>query len=114
MLRPGARAPTVAFLGWFGPRGLASVVFAVILVADADLTHESLLLNTIFLTVALSVLLHGVTATPLARRYASWFAAHPRDASPAFERAPAPHQRLHRWASAELRHVQPDRDDSSI
>ena len=49
-----------------------------------------------FLTVALSVLLHGVSATPLARRYAAWFAAHPRHA---FEAAPAPLQRPHRWAA---------------
>jgi NhaP-type Na+/H+ or K+/H+ antiporter len=111
MFRTGARPPTVAFLGWFGPRGLASIVFAVILVADADLTHESVLLTTIFLTVALSVLLHGVTATPLARRYATWFAAHPRRRPPpAFESIPTPHQRLHPW-SAELRHVQRDAAD---
>ena len=67
MLRSGARRPTVAFLGWFGPRGLASIVFAVILVEDADLANESVLLNTIFLTIGLSVLLHGLTATPLTR-----------------------------------------------
>ena len=41
MLGSGARPPTVAFLGWFGPRGLASIVFAVILVEEADLAHES-------------------------------------------------------------------------
>jgi NhaP-type Na+/H+ or K+/H+ antiporter len=98
MLGSGARPPTVAFLGWFGPRGLASIVFAVILVEDANLVHESVLLNTIFLTVALSVLLHGLTATPLAARYAAWFAAHPRHAVPAFEAVPARHQRPHRWA----------------
>ena len=99
MLRSGARRPTVAFLGWFGPRGLASIVFAVILVEDADLANESLLLNTIFLTIGLSVLLHGLTAAPLAGRYAAWFAAHPRDAAPEFESAPAPEQRPHRWAA---------------
>ena len=99
MLRAGARLPTVAFLGWFGPRGLASIVFAVILVEEADLVHESVLLNTIFLTVGLSVLLHGLTATPLAGRYGAWFAAHPRDAAPSFESAPAPEQRPHRWAA---------------
>jgi sodium/hydrogen antiporter len=99
MLGSGARLPTVSFLGWFGPRGLASIVFAVILVEDADLANESVLLNTIFFTVALSVLLHGLTATPLAGRYAAWFASHPRDAAPAFESAPTPEQRPHRWAA---------------
>jgi NhaP-type Na+/H+ or K+/H+ antiporter len=113
MLGSGARPPTVAFLGWFGPRGLASIVFAVILVEEANLAHESVLLNTIFLTVALSVLLHGLTATPLARRYAAWFAAHPRDAVPAFEAVPTPHQRPHRW-SAGLRHTHHEAEDASV
>jgi NhaP-type Na+/H+ or K+/H+ antiporter len=99
MLGSGARPPTVAFLGWFGPRGLASIVFAVILVEDANLANQSVLLNTIFLTIALSVLLHGLTATPLTARYAGWFSAHPRDAAPRFESVPAPEQRPHRGAA---------------
>ena len=111
MLGSGARPPTVAFLGWFGPRGLASIVFAVILVEEANLAHESVLLNTIFLTVALSVLLHGLSATPLARRYAAWFAAHPRHAVPAFEAVPAPRQRTHRW-TAGLTHQ--EAEDASV
>ena len=71
MLGTGARPPTVAFLGWFGPRGLASIVFAVILVEEAHLTHASVLVTTIFFTIGLSVLLHGLTAAPLAARYAT-------------------------------------------
>ena len=41
MLGSGARRPTVLFLGWFGPRGLASIVFAVILVEEADLRERA-------------------------------------------------------------------------
>jgi NhaP-type Na+/H+ or K+/H+ antiporter len=82
----GARAETVAFLGWFGPRGLASIVFAVIVIEESQLEHESLITSAIYLTVGLSVLLHGLTAAPLARRYASWFAAHP-DGTPPMEGA---------------------------
>ncbi|HXV35261.1 MAG TPA: cation:proton antiporter [Gaiellaceae bacterium] len=93
LLGTGARRPTVAFVGWFGPRGLASIVFAVILVDEAELAGETLLLNTIFVTIALSVLLHGLTASPLAARYARWYEAHPREARPAFEGEPAPEQR---------------------
>jgi hypothetical protein len=63
-------------------------------VEEADLANESVLLDTIFLTIGLSVLLQGLTAAPLAARYAAWFAAHPRDAEPAFESAPAPEHRL--------------------
>ncbi len=112
MLRSGARLPTVAFVGWFGPRGLASIVFAVILVEDANLVNESVLVNTIFFTVGLSVLLHGLTATPLAGRYAAWFAAHPRDAAPSFESAPATEHRPHRW-TAGLRQEHRDVEDAS-
>lgn len=79
MLGTGARWRTVAFVGWFGPRGLASIVFAILIVEESgELPNESVLLDTIFVTVGLSVLLHGLTAAPLARRYAAWFAAHPR------------------------------------
>ena len=66
MLGTDARRPTVGFLGWFGPRGLASIVFAVILVEEGGLPHEDMLVTTIVVTVALSVLAHGVTAAPLA------------------------------------------------
>ena len=79
LLGTGARAPTVGFVGWFGPRGLASIVFAVMLEEGSDLPHEETILLTVYATVGLSVLLHGLTAAPLAERYAGWFDAHPRD-----------------------------------
>ncbi len=84
-----ARMPTVGFLGWFGPRGLASIVFAVIVVEEADLPHEHLITLAIYLTVGLSVFAHGLTASPLADRYADWFQRHPRDQAPPIEGAPA-------------------------
>jgi NhaP-type Na+/H+ or K+/H+ antiporter len=77
MLGTGARRPTVAFVGWFGPRGLASLVFAVILLQEADLPGETALLTVSFLTIGLSILAHGLSAAPLARRYASWIEARP-------------------------------------
>lgn len=94
MLGTGARRQTVAFLGWFGPRGLASIVFALIVVQEADLPHASTILLTTYATVGLSVLAHGLTAAPLAGRYASWFSSHPFDAMPAMESIPAG---AHRW-----------------
>ena len=73
-----ARPPTVAFLGWFGPRGLASIVFAALIVEEAELPHTNTLLATIFVTIGISVLAHGISAQPLTDRYSSWFEAHPR------------------------------------
>jgi len=68
-----ARAPTVGLIGWFGPRGLASIVFAVI-VEDAQGPGSSPVLTAAYLTVGLSVMAHGASAVPLVRRYAAWYA----------------------------------------
>ena len=59
---------TVAFIGWFGPRGLASVVFGLIAVDALEPAQSKVVLAAVTLTVALSVLLHGVSASPLAAR----------------------------------------------
>jgi NhaP-type Na+/H+ or K+/H+ antiporter len=73
MLGTGMRRPTVAFLGWFGPRGAASIVFALLLLEEkGGLAHEDAILSASFVTIGLSVLAHGVTAAPLAARYADW------------------------------------------
>ena len=88
MLGSGARRPTLAFLGWFGPRGLASIVFAVIVIEESNLPHEHLIVLAIYLTVGLSVLAHGLSAAPLADRYARWYEQHPRDKAPPMESAP--------------------------
>ena len=88
MLGTRARTPTVGFLGWFGPRGLASIVFAVIVVEESNLPHEHLIVLAIYLTVGLSVFAHGLSAAPLAGRYARWYGQHPRDKAPPMESAP--------------------------
>ena len=82
MIGAHARAPTLAFLGWFGPRGLASIVFAVILIEESQLPHEHLIVLAIYITVGLSIFAHGLTAAPLADRYADWFGRHGHDALP--------------------------------
>lgn len=65
---------TRLFLGWFGPRGLASIVFGLLLLEDvetlAPIGEE--LFSVIALTVVGSVLLHGISATPGAQRYGAW------------------------------------------
>jgi NhaP-type Na+/H+ or K+/H+ antiporter len=83
-----ARPPTLGFLGWFGPRGLASIVFALIVVEESQLPHEELIVLAIYVTVGLSVFAHGLTAAPLADRYARWYGQHPRDKAPPMESAP--------------------------
>jgi NhaP-type Na+/H+ or K+/H+ antiporter len=61
---------SVAFLGWFGPRGLASIILVlVVLEEEADLAGFDLLVTVMAVTVTLSVFAHGITAGPLSRRY---------------------------------------------
>jgi sodium/hydrogen antiporter len=85
MVASGAKWQTVAFLGWFGPRGLASIVFAVIAVQEQHLAGAATIVRAAYLTIGLSVLAHGITAAPLARRYARWYTEHPRGQPPAME-----------------------------
>lgn len=68
----GLRRPTVAYVGWFGPRGLASVVFGL-LVAEEHVTGVELIGRVVAVTVGLSVLLHGASAALLATRYGRWY-----------------------------------------
>jgi NhaP-type Na+/H+ or K+/H+ antiporter len=64
--------PTIAYVGWFGPRGLASLVFAGTIIAETDPVANQLTLTIIAATVGLSVVLHGLTAWPLSRAYGRW------------------------------------------
>lgn len=59
---------TVLFIGWFGPRGLASLVFALLALEELGPTAAGAV-SIIGLTVLLSVVAHGLTARPLASRY---------------------------------------------
>lgn len=64
----GLDRPTVLFVGWFGPRGLASLVFALLALEELGSGADQAV-AVIGLTVFLSVLAHGLTAAPLAARY---------------------------------------------
>jgi NhaP-type Na+/H+ or K+/H+ antiporter len=88
-----ARPQTVAFTGWFGPRGLASIVFTVIVLDEAHLPAIRTITVVVVFTIVVSVYAHGLSARPLVDRYASWFRAHPQDRPPPMESVHAPHQR---------------------
>ena len=98
--RDRARRPTLAFVGWFGPRGLATIVFAVIMIDESSLPHERVLLHAVVATIGISVLAHGLTARPLTNRYVRWYASHPREQLPPMESVPAA---SHRWRKPRAR-----------
>jgi NhaP-type Na+/H+ or K+/H+ antiporter len=86
MIGSGARWQTVAFMGWFGPRGLATVVFTVLLV-DANVPNGDLIASVAIAGVTLSVLAHGFTAPPLVAAYAKWWEAAAAGGTPRMEAA---------------------------
>jgi sodium/hydrogen antiporter len=67
---------TVLLVAWFGPRGLASVVFALLALEELGSPTAGPAVAVIAITVLLSVVAHGATAEPLATRYAKRLAHH--------------------------------------
>ena len=65
------KASTVMFLAWFGPRGLASLLFALLVIGEFNLPHGERILTISVLTVMFSMVAHGISAVPGARLYAA-------------------------------------------
>jgi NhaP-type Na+/H+ or K+/H+ antiporter len=72
----GLDRATIALVAWFGPRGLASVVFCLLALEELGSQAAHHAAAVISFTVVLSVVVHGATADPLAGRYARHLARH--------------------------------------
>ncbi|MDX2457842.1 MAG: cation:proton antiporter [Gammaproteobacteria bacterium] len=70
LIGSGIKTEGKLFIGWFGPRGLASIVFAVI-VLDSKLPNADLVAMTVTCTIILSIVAHGITANPLVAAFAA-------------------------------------------
>jgi NhaP-type Na+/H+ or K+/H+ antiporter len=68
LIGTGVHLPTIAYVGWFGPRGLATIVFVLLVFGEGVISEP--IRATAYLTVLLSIVLHGITSAPLAARYA--------------------------------------------
>ncbi len=89
----GMDRSTVLFVGWFGPRGLASVVFALLAVeelGESRLVGQAV--SVVAATVLLSVVLHGVSAGPLGGRYVASYDDHDPSEAPTTRRTGRPHR----------------------
>ncbi|MEW2438997.1 cation:proton antiporter [Streptomyces caniferus] len=75
LIGSGLDLKTVLFVGWFGPRGLASIIFGLLAVEELEPSETRALVPVVALTVLLSVLAHGLTSLPLANRYGKAAAA---------------------------------------
>jgi len=74
MIGAGHKLPTIAFMGWFGPRGLASLLFALLVLEDLHVEQAEFIQTVVATTVLLSVILHGITAAPLSKKLGKYSA----------------------------------------
>lgn len=67
LTRSGLDLPTVWFIGWFGPRGIASVLYLLMAVIQLGTEGYERMISVITLTVMLSIFLHGLSAVPFSK-----------------------------------------------
>jgi NhaP-type Na+/H+ or K+/H+ antiporter len=79
MIGSGLQAPSVLYLGWFGPRGLASIILVLTIVEESDLAGASTITLIMAATVGLSIYAHGITAWWGSNRYADWYESRQAD-----------------------------------
>lgn len=80
MLGTGYKLPEISFMGWFGPRGLASLLFALLILEDLNVMQAEFIQTAVATTVLASIILHGITAAPISRAFGKW--AEKNSASP--------------------------------
>ena len=69
LLGTGLDWRTIAFIGWFGPRGIASVLYLLMAIAAIGFAGYEQVMSVIVLTIMISVFAHGISAVPLSLRY---------------------------------------------
>lgn len=69
---------TTLFLGWFGPRGIASIIYGLLLLEEVELLHREEIFNIAVIVVLASVFLHGLSAQPSVKWYSSHIHRSPK------------------------------------
>ena len=81
LLGVGLQRSTTLFVGWFGPRGLASIVMALVFLEETtEIPGKQVIVLAVIATVFLSVFAHGASAMPWIGRYQKQVAAMPESA----------------------------------
>jgi len=83
LIGTGMGLPAISLIGWFGPRGIASVLYLVILIGELGPKADRRMLAVIILTVLLSVFIHGLSAVPLSNAYGRYVARIGKSDKPA-------------------------------
>ena len=73
------RRESVLYLGWFGPRGLASILYVFTIFGAESITGQETVFNVVMITIFFSVFAHGISAAPLTNWYAKRIAQLQKD-----------------------------------
>ncbi len=73
LIGSGVRTPTKLFIGWFGPRGLASILFGVFLLEETGVPIADSIFAVVVWTVLISIVAHGMSAMVLSGKYGAWY-----------------------------------------
>jgi NhaP-type Na+/H+ or K+/H+ antiporter len=79
MIGTGLALPSILYMGWFGPRGLATIVYAALVVTGSQVQGLSTITTVAVVTVGVSVFVHGMTAYAGSQKYADWYEAQDHD-----------------------------------
>ena len=80
MIRSRLQPVSVVFLGWFGPRGLASIVLGGFVVESSGIPGADVIVTVVTITVGISVFAHGATSWIGSQSYANWWEQHEAEA----------------------------------
>lgn len=70
---------SILFIGWFGPRGIASIIYGLVIVEEDNLVSSDLIFTTMAIAVLISIFAHGLTAVPGVNWYGDWLRQLPSE-----------------------------------
>ena len=76
LVRTGLPMPDRVFIGWFGPRGIGTVVLGLVVLSRGEIQSIELISTVVVVTVTLSLVLHSLSTAPGIRRLAGARAGH--------------------------------------
>jgi NhaP-type Na+/H+ or K+/H+ antiporter len=84
------RLPTVLYMGWFGPRGIATILYVLIVIDVEAIAAGQIIYDVAVTTVFISVMLHGLSAAPLSTWYGEWVVKQDAQGAASAEMASVP------------------------
>ena len=75
MIGAKLKPASTLFMGWFGPRGIASILYVLTVMSNNKMIGKETIFNVVVATVFLSILLHGISAAPLSKKYGEYIMA---------------------------------------